>query len=55
MKKPWELVKNQPSPVLKDSSKSAADEEYMKKIKRYNILEMVKKICNLKISEDFND
>ena len=39
-----------------DSTQNPADEEeFIKKIKRFNIISITKKILNLKISEEFNE
>lgn len=66
MKKAFELVKTKGTsgkqlalaaqPHQADGTVNPADEEdYIKKIKRFNIISIVKKILNLKISEEFND
>ena len=39
-----------------DSTQNPADEEeFIKKIKRFNIISITKKRLNLKISEEFNE
>lgn len=61
MKKAFELVsskKGKQSSSLQmpiGDGALAGEEDYIKKIKRFNIVQIIRKICNLKISEDLNE
>lgn len=63
LKKPWELVNQSkanknlilPPPPQDGSENTKPDDDHTKKIKRFNIVAIIRKICNLKLSDEFND